>query len=147
MSIATGPDSTLVQAALEQVWESMLYAVAEPVAADAATTAQGVQATITVTGAWNGELRLSCDREAAGQMAATMLGAPAGEELPDLDVHDAVGEILNVVGGSVKGALEGESRLGLPQVRPVDALPDPADCVAVSWRGAPVYVQIVSQPA
>ncbi len=143
----TGPDTDLVQAALEQVWESMLYAVAEPVAVGADRPRDGLRATITVSGAWNGELRLFCDNAAAAQMAATMLGAPADEELPELDVHDAVGEILNVVGGSVKGALLGESKLGLPQVEPTAELPDPADCVAVSWRGAPVYVQIVSVPA
>jgi hypothetical protein len=147
MTTTTGPDTDLVQAALEQVWESMLYAVAEPVPSTTGALANGLEATIAVSGAWNGELRLFCDAGAAQQMAATMLGAPSDEELPELDVHDAVGEILNVVGGSVKGALEGESRLGLPQVRPATSLPDPADCVAVSWRGAPVYVQIVSLPA
>ena len=147
MTVTAAPDSGLVQAALEQVWESMLYAVAEPLPAGSDPLAGALEASITVSGAWDGELRLFCDGDAARQMAATMLGAPHDEELPELDVHDAVGEILNVVGGSVKGALEGESRLGLPQVRPADRLPDPAACVAVSWRGAPVYVQIVSRPA
>ena len=147
MTVVGGPDSGLVQAALEQVWESMLYAVAEPVPADAGVPARVLRASISVSGAWDGELRLFCDADAAHQMAVTMLGAGPDEELPDLDVHDAVGEILNVVGGSVKGALAGESRLGLPQVLAAAALPDPADCVVVSWRGAPVYVQIVSPPA
>jgi hypothetical protein len=147
MTVTTGPDTGLVQAALEQVWESMLYAVAEPLPEGSDALAGALEASITVSGAWNGELRLFCDGDAARQMAATMLGAPQDEELPELDVHDAVGEILNVVGGSVKGALEGESRLGLPQVRPAAQLPDPAECVAVSWRGAPVYVQILDRSA
>jgi hypothetical protein len=71
-----------------------------------------------------------------------MLGAPAEEILPDEDVNDAVGEVLNVVGGSVKGALGGAMSLGLPGVT-TSTTPPSADCIVISWHGAPVFVEVV----
>ncbi|WP_121258185.1 chemotaxis protein CheX [Nocardioides ferulae] len=143
MTVET-PDQALVRAAMEQVWESMLYAVAEPWApGDHPDFRNGLQAQIALTGEWNGELRLTLDGTVAAEIAGAMLGADEDEELPELDVHDAVGEVLNVVGGSVKGALGGATALGLPGVTPVTVAPDHDDCVVVAWRGSPVYVQVV----
>ena len=143
MTVET-PDQALVRAALEQVWESMLYAVAAPWGTGSHPDFRnGLQAQIALTGEWNGELRLTLDGNVAAEIAGTMLGADEDEELLELDVHDAVGEVLNVVGGSVKGALGGVTTLGLPDVTPCAAPPVHEDCVVVAWRGSPVYVQVL----
>jgi chemotaxis protein CheX len=140
----SAPDKALVLAAIEQVWGSMLFATAEPWPADMpADFGSGVQAQIELRGDWNGRLVLTCDSDVAAQIAGAMLGCGPEEVLPALDVHDAVGEILNVVGGSVKGALESVSALGLPGVIQIAAPPAPDDCLVVRWRDAPVYVQVV----
>nr|WP_232523239.1 chemotaxis protein CheX [Nocardioides sp. MAH-18] len=126
----------------------MLFASADPWPADRpAEFGSGVQAQIELRGDWNGRLVLTCDRDVAAQIAGAMLGCGPEEVLPDLDVHDAVGEVLNVVGGSVKGALDGVSALGLPGVAPCTAPPAQGECMVVSWRDAPVYVQVVPDAA
>ena len=143
MTAGVAPDQALVHAAIDQVWSSMLYTSAEPwpdgLAADFST---GLQAQIALRGDWNGRLVLTCDVDVAAQIATAMLGTPTEEELSAVDVHDAVGEVLNVVGGSVKGALGGITALGLPGVHECSAPPPAEDCFVISWRGAPVYVQV-----
>lgn len=144
MTLAAAPDRALVHAAIEQVWSAMLFTPAEPWP-DGVTPefGTGLQAQIELRGDWNGRLVLTCDGDVAVQIAGAMLGAAADEALPEIDVLDAVGEVLNVVGGSVKGALGGETALGLPGVRPTSVPPAADECLVVSWRGAPVYVQVV----
>ena len=99
--------------------------------------------TVTLVGRRTDEL----DRDVATQIAGAMLGLDPGDELPEPDVHDAVGEVLNVVGGSVKGALMGSSALGLPGVTGTTEVPARDDSFVVSWGEAPVYVQIVPDAA
>jgi len=148
MTIGTAPDPALVLAAIEQVWGSMLFATAEPWPSDRpATFESGVQAQIELRGDWNGRLVLTCDRDVAAQIAGAMLGMGPDEELPQPDVHDAVGEVLNVVGGSVKGALVGSWALGLPGVVETSEAPQREDCFVVSWGESPVYVQILPDAA
>jgi hypothetical protein len=144
MTLGTAPDQALVHAAIEQVWGAMLFATAEPWPGEVAPEFEtGLQAQIELRGDWNGRLVLTCDRDVAHQIAGAMLGADADETLLEVDVHDAVGEVLNVVGGSVKGALGGATALGLPGVHPTSVSPASDECLVVSWRGAPVFVQVV----
>ncbi len=108
MTVGIAPDQALVHAAFEQVWGSMLFTAIEPwPEGTVPELGSGVQAQIELRGDWNGRIVLTCDTEVATQIAGAMLGAPAEEIIPDEDVNDAVGEVLNVVGGSVKGALGG----------------------------------------
>ena len=148
MTRGAAPDEALLHAAIDQVWSAMLYTSAEPwPAGRAARFETGLQAQIELRGDWTGRLVLTCDSGVATQIAGALLGTPAGEELPAVDVHDAVGEVLNVVGGSVKGALGGITSLGLPGVRECSTAPAADDCLVVSWHGAPVFVQVVSGAA
>lgn len=148
MSQFVAPDVALVHAAIEQVWGSMLFSSAEPWPAGVPPVfVTGLQAQIELRGDWNGRLVLTCDSGVAGQIAGAMLGAGPDEALPEDDVHDAVGEVLNVVGGSVKGALGGVMALGLPGVTATSATPTTDDGFVVSWHGAPVFVQVVPDAA
>lgn len=148
MTISSAPDEALVLAAIEQVWGSMLFATAEPWPVDQiAEFETGLQAQIELRGEWNGRLVLTCDSIVANQIAGAMLGLGPEDELDQPDVHDAVGEVLNVVGGSVKGALPGTSALGLPGVSEVTQVPSREQSFVVSWGDAPVYVQIVPDAA
>jgi chemotaxis protein CheX len=148
VTTGTAPDHALVLAAIEQVWGSMLFATADPWPDDLpADFGSGVQAQIELRGDWNGRLVLTCDSDVAAQIAGAMLGCGPEEVLLAEDVNDAVGEVLNVVGGSVKGALASVSALGLPGVTECTEPPAPGDCFVVSWRDAPVYVQVVPDAA
>ena len=142
--MTVAPDLELVHAAFEQVWGSMLFTAFEPWPADSVPDlGSGVQAQIELRGDWNGRIVLTCDTEVATQIAGAMLGAPAEEVIPDDDVHDAVGEVLNVVGGSVKGALGGVMALGLPGVTPSTSRPSAESSIIISWHGAPVFVEVL----
>ena len=148
MTDTSAPDHELVRAAIEQVWGSMLFTSADTWPDDRpAEFHSGLQAQIELRGHWNGRLVLTCDSDVAAQIAGAMLGCGPEEVLPDEDVNDAVGEVLNVVGGSVKGALEGVSTLGLPGVTACSEPPAPGECFVVAWRDAPVYVQVVPDAA
>jgi chemotaxis protein CheX len=67
---------------------------------------------------------------------------------PDADdVADAVGELVNVLGGNVQGLLLEESALGLPQVRTYDEPAPRRAAVEVChaelvWAGHPVDVRV-----
>jgi chemotaxis protein CheX len=148
MTIGVAPDQALVHAAFEQVWGAMLFTAIEPwPEGTVPELGSGVQAQIELRGHWNGRIVLTCDAEVATQIAGALLGAPAEEILPDEDVNDAVGEVLNVVGGSVKGALDGAMSLGLPGVAPSSTPPSADRCLVISWHGAPVFVEVVPDEA
>lgn len=98
--------------------------LADPAAALAATGAPrevedttdlGVSACVSIAGAWTGSVVVTCSLRLARVVAAAMLMA-AEEDLVDEDVTDAMGEIANMVGGSVKAHVAEPSVLSLPVV-------------------------------
>jgi len=145
VSAALAVDEDVVRAIVQQVWESLLQAAPVPWFGDAPAHGPSVAAEVTLAGDWNGAVRMSCDATTAERLAGTMLGT-ADEPLPQEDVHDAVGEIVNVIGGNVKGSLEGSTSLGLPTVD-VGSLVPPAEPVSrcvLDWHGAPVTVEVLA---
>ena len=144
MTTVVAPDDELVRAAVDLVWSSMLFATVEPwpVGLDAALP-DGVRASIELRGDWNGRLALTCSADVAGEIAGAMVGT-AADDLSVEDVHDALGEVVNVVGGTVKGALGGELALGLPDVRPCAGDPVTDGGFVLGWQGAPILVQVLT---
>ena len=107
-----------VHQVVDTIWASILGLSAVPVPSSEATYASGgvsLTGSIQISGLWHGEVRLHCDRDAARAMASAMFGLPA-DELDDSEVRDAVGELTNMTGGSIKALLPGECQLGLPTV-------------------------------
>lgn len=147
MTTVVAPDAALVSAAIDLVWGSMLFASVEPwpTGLDAAVV-DGVRASIELRGDWNGRIALTCGTDVAAAIAAAMIGTTVAELSRD-DVHDALGEVVNVVGGSVKGALGGALSLTLPDVRPDAGAANAAGAFVLGWDGAPLHVQIVPAPA
>ena len=144
MTTTIAPDQSLLDAVVEQVWTLMLKRPLMPWTSDVVPAEAGVQADITVTGDFTGSLRLWCAETAADSMTRTLLASSLVGDPDTEDVEDAVGELLNVIAGSLKGALGGTSALGLPVVTATAAPElDPADLhLAVSWHDEPVLVSI-----
>ncbi len=71
------------------------------------------------TGSWR--ISIASDTDGCQTLARTLLGLePEEEDLPDADVADAFGEVLNILAGGLKKRLsgaEGDIFLGLPEVR------------------------------
>lgn len=99
------------------VWEAFLDLPIERVD-DPAEPKDGeeiVSACVHISGEWNGSVILSC----SATLATTVAGAMFDLEPEDVDeelLHDAVGEVANMIGGNVKGLVPGPSQLSLPAV-------------------------------
>ena len=70
---------------------------------------------VTVSGAWEGSVLLELS-PGMDRLLAAMMFQLEPEMLGDDEVGDAVGELANMIGGSVKSLLPEPSRLSLPTV-------------------------------
>jgi chemotaxis protein CheX len=70
---------------------------------------------IQITGAWRGALTATCGQVLGRNIAAAMLGMNI-DEVSDDDVNDALGEVVNMLGGNVKTLLPPPCQLSLPSV-------------------------------
>ncbi len=74
-----------------------------------------VAGTVHITGQWNGTVLLLCSEPFGRRAASAMLDVP--EDSATLaDIHDAVAELTNIVGGGIKSLLPGPSALSMPTV-------------------------------
>ena len=123
MSVMTEPSSYDVLAVVEEVWttflggEPLLPVVPAPEADDPDDSATRWYAAVTVSGAWAGVIVVSVEHELAHAVTDAMLGTESGDQpVPTEDVVDALGELVNVIGGNIKSLMEGPSKLSLPLV-------------------------------
>lgn len=152
MSVLTdeveAPADDDVRAVTEDVWLALLgeeeVLLPRPVPAGSPFDATGVwSAAVTVSGGWQGVVTVELQEDAARLLGAGMLDLPA-DEVTDADVADAVGELVNMVGGNLKSLMPGPSVLSLPAVAAGRAV-FASDVVEVcrldlAWRGGPVRV-------
>ena len=146
-------EHTDVEQVLTQVWSSFV-GEEEPLrprlAAAGAPFAGSptLSATVTIADGWNGSVTVELSQDVAVALTRTMLCLPDAESVEDGDLADAVGELVNMVGGNIKSLLPGPSRLSLPAVAAGRAVP-PTDAVEVArldgqWAGEPVRVTVHS---
>ena len=74
-----------------------------------------LSAVIRISGDWDSLIQVLTPRRTAVAIASNMF-AMSEEELSEAEIRDAVGEIVNMVGGNLKGIVEGDSALSLPCV-------------------------------
>lgn len=138
-----------VRAVTEEVWAALAGAddvlVPRAAAPGAPFEAAGVwSAVVTISGGWQGVVTVELEESLARLLTAQMLAVPDGEEVGDSDIADAVGELVNMVGGNVKSLMPGPSSLSLPSVaagRAVFASDVVEACrVDAAWRGQPARV-------
>jgi CheY-specific phosphatase CheX len=70
---------------------------------------------VQITGGWTGAVTIRCSTASASSFAAVMFGCDP-TELSDEEVRDALGELTNMLAGSVKGLVPEECQLGIPAV-------------------------------
>ena len=70
---------------------------------------------IRITGGWDSLVQVLTPRKTAVAIASSMFDM-SEEELSEAEIRDAVGEVVNMVGGNLKGIVEGDSSLSLPCV-------------------------------
>jgi hypothetical protein len=88
--------------------------VQDPVSADRASAMIGAH--LALVGVGEGyDLALVASAEGCRDLSRAILGMPAGAPLRDAEVADAVGELVNMLGGTVKRRLSrSDLVLGLP---------------------------------
>jgi chemotaxis protein CheX len=118
-----------------------LLSASEPLAPDV----EGVHAWVGVSGEWDGQVMLEMTAVTALAATSAMLGL---DEVTSDDVIDAVGELVNMVGGNIKSLMPAPSTLTLPTVvqgRVTRAVTlDVVElCRAdLSWNGQPLRVSV-----
>jgi chemotaxis protein CheX len=99
---------------VDDVMESFVGVLGEPLE-PYATDELPVGASVQVSGTWTGSVLVSCSEALAAHAAASMFETSIDELGPD-DIGDALGEIANMIGGSVKSLMPEPSALSLPVV-------------------------------
>jgi chemotaxis protein CheX len=149
MTTQRKPSADELQGIAEMVWASYLDPVGESPLLVGGEPAPGagpleVVATVSISGAWDGRVILSFSPTASKHAAAALLGFDGSEEVGDSDVADAIGELANIIGGSVKSLMPQPTVLSLPSVSH-ETFPDLGHevCrVAGTWLGEPVSVAV-----
>ena len=98
------------------VWNNVLGADAERSGSrDGDLSGTVLTGCVQFSGAWEGAATIQCSPGLARGAAARMWGADPGAVSSD-DVVDALGELVNMVGGNIKALLPGPTQLSLPLV-------------------------------
>lgn len=142
------PDSAELGEIVEQVWSSFLEGEIVALPGDGAEAMAGTQmvASVSISGEWTGHLMIVAGTDCAQAIASSMFQMEP-DEITTAEVADALGEIANMVGGSVKGMVGVAATLSLPQVvLDASALVNPDAHKLVStfavWNGQPLEVSL-----
>jgi CheY-specific phosphatase CheX len=135
-----------LRALVDDVFSSLL----DPAPVDTpavALPAPAVTGWVDIAGGWEGRVSVCTTACGAVDVAAALLQLPA-HRIVEADLADALGELANIVGGSVKSCLIGASTLSLPQisVSPPGALAPDALEVAALWQHHPLLVRVAPRP-
>lgn len=113
MNVETDSVASVVQ----EVWSSMLGMGVDGASENKATTlgTSGLSGSVRFRGGWDGAVFLDCSSELARTMAAGMFGTQP-DDLTTEEIHDALGELVNIIGGNLKHLLPPPCQLQLPAV-------------------------------
>lgn len=103
-----------------EVFETMLFMTVEQEnELYASIEGQSLLGSITFKGPLEGVMTICCDMECSKMIAVNMLGLEPGEEISDEEVQDAIGEVTNMVMGSLKSRIMesvGDVQVSIPTV-------------------------------
>ncbi|GGK17986.1 hypothetical protein GCM10010124_08160 [Pilimelia terevasa] len=134
---------------VDQVWESYLDPDGTAPLVLTGTVPEKFDATgsISITGPWHGHVVVATSLGAATGAAAAFL-AMEPDEVSEEDVADALGELVNIIGGNVKSMLPPGCLLALPHVvvatGAVSRWPGATRICELcgQWRGEPVCISL-----
>lgn len=142
------PSSMELGEIVEQVWSSFLDGEIVALPGEDATAARDQQmvASVSISGEWTGHLMIVTGKDSAQLIAGSMFQMEP-EEIATAEVADALGELANMIGGSVKGMIGVAATLSLPQVvLDASALVNPDAqklvCVLAQWNAQPVEISL-----
>jgi chemotaxis protein CheX len=154
MTVMTEPSSYDVLAVVDEVWTTFLGGEPlVPVAPDFDPTGtfpgSRWDAAVTVSGAWFGLIVVSVNDAVAHAVTEAMLGVVPDEAgVAHEDVVDALGELVNVIGGNIKSLMPGPSKLSLPLVAqaPIQAGGIVETCrLDLAWGSQRLWVTVATR--
>lgn len=108
-------DAQILQQVVSDVCSGMLGLDMVPSDQSCCDETDALSAVIRISGGWDSLVQVLAPRATARVIASTMFATDV-DCLSEEEIRDAVGEIVNMVGGNLKGIVEGESSLSLPCV-------------------------------
>lgn len=149
---AVSVPSDAITSIAAQVWEMLFDAEAVQVApvANADLGPDLLTFSVDVYGGWEGTISLTCAARVGEEMTRRMLAMPESDEVDPLDLEDALGEVVNVIGGNIKSLVDG-CTLGLPRMGD-DTRHDtpPLAVLYLEWGSSAIRVSVhdrTSQPS
>ena len=109
------PYRTDIYGLAESVFLSMLNLEVQPGEAELLPDSEIITAAVYYAGAWKGAVLLQCDQRQAREFTERLMKIPRPEDFDD-DVRDAVGELVNIIGGNLKPILPHGIALSMPSV-------------------------------
>jgi chemotaxis protein CheX len=100
---------------VSDVFQTMIEAEVLPVGPPYAVRENTVTAAIFFAGTWRGAVLVECDEAQARRWTSRLMSIPEPDTFTD-DVRDAMGEIVNMVGGNLKSVLPHGVALSMPSV-------------------------------
>lgn len=129
---------------VETVWTTTLGSSIHKAEGDPTTErdAGAIEAVLDIIGEEGARVVLECSERMAREAAACMFGVkPADADSRDL--CDAVGELVNIIAGNIRGLISTPSKLGLPSVHEVSGAEGAATQVAA---GEALYFECKGMP-
>ncbi len=150
MTMTSFSDETVTEITRE-IWSAIIGDSGTLVERGAASDYGDLTGSVDISGSWNGTFYLSLSTAAARHATAKMFDSEAGD-LSDADVSDAVGELINIIGGNLKALLPPPALLSLPRV--VSGLPAPSHLAKAelvrqlrfAWLDEPIMVAVWREP-
>lgn len=105
-------DDEIVQLA-QGIWHSMLKLPLMPI--ERPDISECLSACVQISGEWTGAVRIDCSEGAARRIAAAFFGLSA-DEVAREQMVDALGEVANMIAGSLKPLLPNPCHISLPSV-------------------------------
>ena len=143
MAISVAANIEGIQQFTTAIWDEVLQLPLEPSANCDLAGDDVLSASVRITGAWRGKVTLLCRRSFAARAAQIMFQL-APSALQTADIHDAVGELANMIGGQFKALMPEPSHLSMPYIGGVTPC-DPADEIArttMNCQGEPLVLII-----
>ena len=110
-------EETLLDSAKE-VFETMIFlSVEQTVEQESIAENVSLLCSITFNGNIEGCLTINCSSDCARTIAMNMLGMTEDEEISDAEIQDAIGEVTNMVMGSIKSRIQdtvGDFQVSIP---------------------------------
>ncbi len=122
--MATGPSPELLATILGSTLEEAAFVFAEVAERPPPFPGDVIEARLAYSGSHDGELLLAASPELAATLAANLLGEEEGGAGVTGDDFDAMGELLNMLAGTLAVEMFGPDqrcKLGLPRVERVTA--------------------------